>query len=93
MGKSRGVDFDTRQSAFRQQLNRRWRSKQSVRFAAVNHELKAILLLLHEDDAEHTGGSKGEGSETSLRRLTDKESIRPRTAQQPRIVVASRLSF
>ena len=53
-------------------------------------ESKAILLLLHEEDAEHTGGSKGEGSEPNLHRLMDRASIRPRTVQKPRIVVASR---
>ena len=56
VGKTTGVDFDTRQSVSRQQLHRRWKSKQSICFAAVNVEPKAILLLLHEEGAEHTGG-------------------------------------
>ena len=87
MERAGGVDFDTRQTVSRQQLDRLWRSKQSVCFAAVNDEPKAILLP-HDGDAEHTGGSKGEGSEPNLHRLTGKASIRPRTAQQPRIIAA-----
>ena len=78
MGKTRGVDFDTPSD-----------NSSTDGGEAVNDEPKAILLL-HEDDTEHTGGSKGEGSDPNLRRLTDKSSIRPLTLQQPRVVVASR---
>ena len=46
VGKTRGIDFDTGQSVSRQQLHKRRRSKQSVCFAAVTDEPKAILLFL-----------------------------------------------
>ena len=75
MKKTGRVDFDKRQPISRQQLHRRWRSKQRFCFAAVNCEPNAILLLLHEEG-----------------RLTEKASTRPRTAQQPRMVVASRFT-
>ena len=89
--KARGIDFNTRESISRQQFHRWRRSKESVCFTAVNDEPDATLLL-HEEDAEHTGGSKGECSEANHHRLTDKTGIGSRTAQQSRIVVASRFS-
>ena len=85
------VDIDTKQSVSRQQLHRRRGRNTAFAFRQSTMSRRRFSFFSTKKDADHTGGSMGEGSEPNLHRLTDKASIRPRTAQQSRIVVASRV--